>query len=128
MAFSGFRHQRLEQSSTTRDICIVAHYIQSSDSILTSLDISLMLFISGHSHLICCLLYSTVDQRCADCGRGYPRTQIRSFSCGRGRSVDLPNKHLCGCGPSADLKPRVRRRTFYKLYQLTAVEIRAEPR
>jgi len=46
-------------------------------------------------------------QRCADCGRGYPRTRIRRFSCGRGRSADPPNKHICGRGPSADLKPRV---------------------
>jgi len=46
-------------------------------------------------------------QRCADCGRRYPRIRIRRFSCGRGRSVDPPNKHICGRGPSADLQPRV---------------------
>jgi len=46
-----------------------------------------------------------INQRCADCGRGYPRTQIRRFSCGR--SADPPNKHICGRGPSADLKPWV---------------------
>jgi len=48
-----------------------------------------------------------LHQRCADCGRGYPRTRICRFSCGRGRSADPPNKHICGCRPSADLKPRV---------------------
>jgi len=48
-----------------------------------------------------------LDQRCADCGRGYPRTWIRRFFCGRGRSADPPNKHICGRGPSTDLKPQV---------------------
>jgi len=49
----------------------------------------------------------SADQRCADCGRGYPQTQIRRFSCGRGWSADPPNKHICRCGPSVDLKPQV---------------------
>ena len=47
------------------------------------------------------------NQRCADCGRGYLWTRIRTFSCGRGQSADPPNKDICRCGPSADLKPRV---------------------
>jgi len=71
----------------------------------------------GHFPLRCKVPVG-IHQRCADCGRGYPRTEIRSFSCGRRRSADPPSKHLCGRGPSADLNPQP---TFYKLYQLSAI-------
>ena len=57
--------------------------------------------------LLLCMLWLGPCQRCADCRRRYPRTQICRFSCGHGRSADPPNKHIRGREPSADLKPRV---------------------